>query len=136
MIVVDTNVLMYAAGRSHPCKKPSLRFLEQVASGEVEAAIDAETLQEILHRYRALGRWKEGRELYDMARRLLSTVLPVTAAVMDESRRLLDLEAGMSARDAVHAAVCLVFEAEALCSWDRDFDRIAGVRRMEPGATA
>lgn len=50
MILVDTNILMYAAGASHPCKAPSLRLLERVARGDVEAAIHAETLQEILHR--------------------------------------------------------------------------------------
>jgi predicted nucleic acid-binding protein len=50
---------MYAAGADHPNKEPSVRFLERVARGEVEAALDAESLQEILHRYRALGRWGE-----------------------------------------------------------------------------
>jgi hypothetical protein len=30
-------------------------LLERVADGELEATVDAEVLQEILHRYRAIG---------------------------------------------------------------------------------
>ena len=45
---------MYASGAEHPNKLLSLRFLKRVADGELEATIDAELLQEIIHRYRAL----------------------------------------------------------------------------------
>lgn len=54
MILVDTNVLMYAAGADSRHKEASARFLERVGSGEVDAVIDAEVLQEVLHRYRVL----------------------------------------------------------------------------------
>jgi predicted nucleic acid-binding protein len=63
--LVDSNIFMYAAGREHPHKKPATTFLEKVAEGSVEAMIDAEILQEILHRYRALGHWEDGRQVYD-----------------------------------------------------------------------
>jgi predicted nucleic acid-binding protein len=53
VILIDANIFMYAAGAEHPHKEPSRMFLEQVARGEVDAALDAEVLQEILHRYRA-----------------------------------------------------------------------------------
>ena len=35
-------------------------------------------------------------------------------------------------RDALHAAVCRVVGAEAICSYDPDLDIIAGLRRIEP----
>ena len=35
-----------------------------MADGSVEATIEAEVLQEILHRYRALGRWAEGKVVF------------------------------------------------------------------------
>lgn len=133
MILVDANVFMYAAGGEHPYKQPSVAFLERVASGEVEAAVDAEVLQEILHRYRALGRWRDGRRLYDLVRRLVPLVLPITAEVTDRARELLDVDAELTARDALHAAAVQVYEARALASFDRDFDRLAGVERREPG---
>jgi predicted nucleic acid-binding protein len=130
--LVDSNVFMYAAGREHPLKKRAAAFLERVALGSVDAAIDAEVLQEILHRYRALGRWVEGRLVYDTARVVFPEVLPVTAEVTDRARRLLDGISGLMARDAVHAAIVQVYGLDSIASFDRDFDQIKGLRRIEP----
>ena len=132
MILVDTNVLLYAAGADHPHKAPSAAFLERIARREVDAAVDAEVLQEILHRYRAIQRWEDGRRLYDLSRRAIPTVLPITGEVTDEARRLMDRHPATMARDALHAAVCLHYELEGICSYDRDFDAYRGVRRREP----
>ncbi|MBV8199309.1 MAG: type II toxin-antitoxin system VapC family toxin [Acidobacteria bacterium] len=132
MILVDANVFMYAAGVPHPYKTPSARFLVRVARGEVEASVDAEVLQEILHRYRAMGRWEDGRRVYESARRIVPVTFPVTIELVDAARELLDLNAGLTVRDAIHAAVVVHSGAEAICSYDRDFDRVAGLRRVEP----
>ena len=134
MILVDANVIMYAAGAEHAHKRPSVALLERVARGEVEATIDAEVLQEILHRYRSIGRWEDGRRVYDLARKLFRNVVPVTADVLDRARRLLDTDRRIMARDALHAAVVMAEGLEAVCSWDRDFDRIKGIVRREPDA--
>ncbi|MEX0879601.1 MAG: type II toxin-antitoxin system VapC family toxin [Thermoanaerobaculia bacterium] len=132
MILIDSNILMYAAGGSHPHKADSLALLDRVAKGEVEAAVDAEVLQEILHRYRALGRWDDGRRVYDLARRIIPVVLPLTAEVLDLARALLDRQPKLMARDALHAAACENAGIESICSYDRDFDRIPGLKRVEP----
>ena len=134
MILVDTNVIMYAAGAEHPHKRPSIALLERVARGDLEATIDAEALQEILHRYRAIGRWEDGRRVYDLARQLFRNVVPVTAEVLDRARRILDTDRRIMARDALHAAVVLTERLDAVCSYDRDFDRIKGIVRQEPDA--
>ena len=133
MILIDTNIIMYAAGAAHPHKRPSVQLLEQVARGDLEAIIDAETLQEILHRYRSIKRWTDGRKVYDLARQIFPEVIPVTSEVLDHARQLLDANAGLMARDALHAAVVIGEGLEAICTYDRDFDGIPGVRRMEPG---
>lgn len=132
MILLDANLFMYAAGADHPCKAPSGRFLRRVAEGEVEGAVDAEVLQEILHRYRALRRWESGRQVFDLARTAVPLVLPITAAVVDEARRILDRHPELMARDALHAAVARRDTGGAICSFDRDFDGIDGIRRTEP----
>ena len=134
MILVDANIMMYAAGMPHKFKQPSARFLERVAEGEYDAAIDAEALQEILHRYRAIRRWDEGRRVFDLTRQIFSTVIPITAEVLDDARRLLDDHAHLMARDALHAAVVIGERLHAIYSYDRDFDGIPGVRRLEPEA--
>ena len=85
MILVDANILMYASGADHPHKAPSMKFLERIARGELEACIDAEALQEVLHRYRAIGRWDEGRAIYDLSRQIFLVVLPVTVEALDRA---------------------------------------------------
>ncbi len=134
MILVDSNVLMYAAGAEHPHKAPSVAFLRRVAEDKLDAAIDAEVLQEILHRYRSLGRWSEGGRVYDLARQIFPVVIPITSEILDRARGLMDDYAGLSARDTLHSAVALESGSAALCSYDRDFDAVLGVKRIEPGA--
>ena len=79
MILVDTNIFMYAAGSSHEFKKPSIRHLHDVAQLEHSCCVNAEIFQEILHRYRAINRWQEGREVFHVAKRIVPTVEPITA---------------------------------------------------------
>ena len=134
MILVDTNVLMYAAGVPGEFKERSASYVQRVAAGGIDAVLDAEVLQEVLHRYRALDRWGDGRRLFDLARTLFPVVLPITAGVVDRARVLLDAYPHLMARDALHAAVVLLNELDGICSFDRDFDSVAGVTRIEPGA--
>jgi len=51
VILLDSNVFMYAAGRASPQRLPCQSFLERVVAGEGPACcVDAEALQEILQR--------------------------------------------------------------------------------------
>lgn len=132
MLLIDSNIFMYAAGADHPHKSPSVAFLRRLARGELEAAVDAGVLQELLHRYRAIGRWAEGRQVYDLARRIVAAVIPVTAEAADGARSLLDSYERLTARDALHAAVIDLHGLEGIVSYDRDFDVVEGLRRCEP----
>ena len=96
----------------------------------MEAVIDAEALQEILHCHRALRRGPEGEEVFELARAIFPDVLAITADVMDEACRILSLDQSLTARDAVHAAVVTVYALEGICSFDKDFDRIPGCPRV------
>jgi uncharacterized protein len=132
VILLDVTMLLYAAGAEHPHEAPRLALLERVATGSIDAGADVEVLQELLHQYRAIGRWLDGKRVFDLASTIIPTWSPVGVEVLDRARGLLDADATLSARDALHAAVHLEVQAEALCSFDRDFDRIAGVRRVQP----
>ena len=132
MILIDANIFMYAAGAEHPFKAPSVGLLRRVALGEVQAAVDAAVLQEILQRYRAIQRWREGREVYALARRIVPLVVAVTDELSDRARDLLDGDPGLSARDALHAAVVIDRDMAGICSYERALDRFSGLRRLEP----
>jgi predicted nucleic acid-binding protein len=134
VILLDANIFMYAAGREHPYKTPSADLIDRIAEGKLDVAIDAEVLQEILHRYRAIDRWEDGKEVYELARALVPIVISITADVLDKAKELLDDHPHLTARDALHAAVYFESGAEVLCSYDGDFDTIAGLKRLEPQA--
>lgn len=132
MIFIDSNIFMYAAGSDHPNKAPSARLVKAIAAGKIAAVVSTEVLQEILHRYRAIRRWEAGRHVYDEVRKLLDVVLPVTVDHLDQARALLDIYDGLSARDALHAAVCFHTEIDTICSYDSDFDTVANLTRHTP----
>ena len=132
MTLVDANVLMYAVGKAHAHKARSGAFLEGVAEGRIEAVLDAETLQEILHRYRAVGREADAYQVYRLARKLFPEVLPITGHVMDRAAELIQKSPHVASRDAVHAAVVFEHRLTSITSFDKDFDRIPGLRRVEP----
>jgi len=130
--LIDSNVFMYAAGSAHPRKAPCNLLLQRIAASAVEAAVDTEVLQELLHRYRAIRRWKQGRLVYDLVRKLVPSVLPITVDVTDAARNLMDEYSRLMARDALHAAVVIHYGLDGIVSLDRDFDVVRGLRRLEP----
>lgn len=132
MILIDANVFMYAAGAESSNKAPSLRLLERAADGDLEAATDAEVLQEILHRYSAMKAFDRGLELYQLVRKVIPNVLPITASTMDAASVLMQRYPKLTARDAVHAAVCLELPDTALCTYDTDFHGIRGLKVLRP----
>jgi predicted nucleic acid-binding protein len=123
---------MYAGGASHPNKGPSIALLESIAKGGIDGVIDAEVLQEILHRYRSIGRWKDGSKVYDLTRKIIPLVFPITVEILDRARALLGKYPKLMARDALHAAVCIGNDVETICSYDRDLDDVEEVKRAEP----
>jgi predicted nucleic acid-binding protein len=132
VILLDTNILMYAGGGLHTCKAPSLRLLRRVAAGEVAAAVNAEVLQEILHRFQGSPRWADGVRMYELTRQVVSVVIPVTETVLDGAVRLMQRHPALSARDAVHASTALAVGVRGICSYDTDLDQVVGLRRFVP----
>lgn len=130
--LLDAAVFMYAAGADHPLKKPCQEILDRVAGGSIEATTSAEVIQELLHRYRAIGRHEGGIAL---ARRILSAFQPVLPITDGVARRLPDLAeryANVSARDIVHVATCVEHGISQIITPDRGFDVIREIRRLDP----
>jgi len=130
-VFVDSNIPMYVAGRAHPHQAPARRFLEKVRAGTVDACTSTEVLQEILYRYAALQRIDLACSVYELFVTLCAEVLPVTLADTDRARDLLGEVEGISARDAVHAAVMLNHGIGRIATFDRGFDRVPDVERIE-----
>ena len=130
MVFVDSNVPMYVAGRDHPLREPAFRFLQRARAGDIEICTSTEVLQEILYRYAGLKRLDLAASVYDLFVQLCPTVLPISLADTDRAKSLLTTVAGLSARDAIHAAVMLNHEIAEIATFDDDFDRVRGVTRV------
>lgn len=132
-VFIDANVPIYAAGGDHPLKEPCARILRSVAEDPRPFVTDSEVLQELLHRYLALGRWELGREvLRAFAEAMHGRVDSVHAEDVLTASELADLHPGASSRDLVHAAVMQRMGTGSIISADSDFDRIEGVERLDP----
>jgi predicted nucleic acid-binding protein len=132
VIFVDTNVLMYAAGTDHPMRDPSRRILDSVSARSIDGVTSAEVVQEIVHRYAAIGRAEGGLALAERAMDLFAPVLPITHALM---RRVPDLARRyptLAARDVIHVATCIHEGITDILSTDRGFDSVREVRRIAP----
>jgi predicted nucleic acid-binding protein len=122
---------MYVAGREHANRQPAFRFLERVRRSQIDACTSTEVLQEILYRYSSLGRLDLAREVYDLFVEICPVVLNITLAETDLARDLVCGTSGISARDAVHAAVMLNHDLEWIATFDGGFDRVPGIKRYK-----
>ncbi len=124
---------MYVAGSEHPNRAPASRFLEHATGGGFDLCTSTEVLQEILYRYASLKRLDLAEQVYDFFVALIPEIFDVTLADTDLARGVLVSSGGNSVRDAVHAAVMMNRSVESIATFDRGFDRIGSVRRLELG---
>ena len=130
MILIDSNVPMYLVGAAHPHKSDAQRLLERLALDNRRLVSDAQVLQEILHRYVAIGRRDAVQPAFEALLSVVDDVLPVTSETLQRARDLVLGSAQLSARDAVHVAVMQQYDVEEILSFDRGFDGVPGVRRL------
>jgi len=123
---------MYAAGAEHPLKKPCVTILESIAKDELTAVTSAEVLQEILHRYTALGKRAKAVEVAQLFLRIVPNVLPVAKDDLLSTLELLTRHAALQARDALHVAVMQRHGLQQIISADHHFDGMPGITRLDP----
>lgn len=130
-VFIDSSIPMYVAGKKHPNREASRRFLAQVQDGKIQGCTSTEVLQEILYRYSALRRLDLAGDVYNLFVEICPEVFDVTLADTDSARDLLLSGAAVSTRDAVHAAIMRNHSVQWIATFDGGFDEIPGVRRWE-----
>lgn len=131
MRLIDTNVIIYAAGKAHPLREGAREVLDQVGEGTLQANIDTEVLQEILHVYYARRERTKGFDTIDDLLLLFPNPFPIGREEIETARDLMRAHSFLSARDAVHAAVVQVNDLEGMITADKIFDRIKGLKRFD-----
>lgn len=129
-ILIDANVPMYLIGEPHPHKRDAQQLIEDLIARQAHLVTDAEVLQEILHRYYAIHRIDAMQPAFDLMLSVVDEVLPIERSTVQLAKKFLQGKKPGSARDAIHAAVMEQHQIDWIFSFDRDFDRIPGIRRI------
>lgn len=130
MIFVDSNIPMYLVGGPHPRKADAQRLLEQAVLSGDKLVTSAEVLQEILHRYTAIGRRDAIQPAWDAVVAVVDEVFAVDLADVSRARAIVLERQTLSSRDALHAAVMERRHVVRIMSFDAGFDRLPGVVRV------
>lgn len=135
--LLDANIFLRHLMQDHSTHSPAARALfERIAAGEERCWTTPVVLAEVV--------WVLSGAVYSLGRAAIRDALSGLLAMPDiaiEDRGAvlsgLDLYADSSIDfiDAYHAALLLEQDSPELYSFDRDFDRIPGLRRLEPQAT-
>ena len=91
---------------------------------------DAEVLQEILHRYTAIGRREAIGPAFQLVLDLVDEVLAIERADVLRASEIAQNRALLSARDSVHIAVMERHGIRSILSFDADFDCWPGLKRI------
>lgn len=130
MILVDSNVPMYLVGAAHPHKLDAQGLLERALSEGTRLVTDVEVLQEICHRYAAIGRREAIQPAFDAVLGVVDEVLPIEREDAETAKDIVLRYATLSARDAVHVAVMARHGIDQIMTFDRGFDAYPGIERL------
>jgi predicted nucleic acid-binding protein len=133
LIVVDSNVLVYAVGRRHPLQEHCRLLVVAVRDGVVAATSTAYVIQEFVHVY---ARSRPRPDAARLGRRYATLFAPLLSTREDELRtafNLFERYPGLDAADALLAATALANDAEALVSADVGFASVPRLRHVLPG---
>ncbi len=121
---------MYLVGAPHPRKAEAQILVERLAAAGERLVTNAEVLQEILHRYTAIDRRSAIEPTMKLILDLVDEVFPIEKADVLRASEITQNHASLTARDSVHIAVMERRGVRSILSFDADFDRWPGLRRI------
>lgn len=120
MIFVDSNVFIYAVGRSHPLREEAQSFfVESKRQGSV-LTTSAEVLQELLHVYLPVDRVETLDAALDLAEGTTHSIIPIDYECVLYARQLSEQYPSLTARDLLHLAVCYLHKIRKMKTFDRN----------------
>lgn len=121
---------MYLVGSPHPNKVAAEHLIAALIARQQKLVSDTEVLQEILHRYSAIGRLDAIQPAFDALLSLVDEVFPVDLDAVQSARTIVLGKYGLSTRDAIHVAVMKQHGVQQILTFDHGFDRYPAVRRI------
>ncbi len=121
---------MYLIGAPHPHKSEAQLLLERLIVSGQRLVTDAEVLQEIVHRYAAVGKREAIQPAFQLLLDVVDEVFAIEKADVLRAGEIVQNRALLSARDSVHVAVMERHGIRSILSFDGDFDRWPGLKRI------
>jgi uncharacterized protein len=136
LIVLDSNVLVYAAGGEHPLRDPCRLIFEAVVEGVAEATTTVAMIDEFVSVH---GRRRDRPTAARRAEEFLAILSPLLTSEEVDVRpalRLFERIDAIDASDAFLAVAAIRNEAEALVSADHGFANVPRLRYVDPSSDA
>ena len=133
-LFIDSNVFLRHLLNDHPVMSPaSRRLLKSVESGDVPAWTTPTVVSEVVWVLGGGTYYKQQAEIG----RVVSELLRVNGLAVEHRAELtracgLFAELNIDFADAYHASLLESRGERRLYSYDRDFDRVTGLMRIEP----
>ena len=121
---------MYLVGAAHPHKADAKQLLESAIAAAERLVTSAEVLQEILHRYVAIGKREAIQPAFEALLGVVDEVMSIELADVERAREFVQGLSDLSARDALHAAVMTRNSIERIMTFDKAFDAVPGISRF------
>lgn len=132
-LFIDTNVFIRHLTQDHTEFSPmATAFFARIERGEIKAQTSETCIFEAVFTLE-----KRYRAAKPAIREGLLSLIELPGIVLPGKQRLrrafeLYAERNMSFGDACHVAVMEQYDMTEIASFDRDFDRVPGITRMEP----
>lgn len=130
MIFIDSNIPMYLVGAPHPHKTDAQRLLDRAVADREVLVSDAEVLQEILHRYTAIGRSEAIQPAFDALLDVVDQLFGIDLQTVERAKTIILGRKHLSARDAIHVAVMELNGIDRIMSFDAGFDGYPRIHRL------
>ena len=131
MIFVDTNVFMYAVGKSHPLKSRARHFFDDSLLNSRPLCTSAEVLQELLHVYLPVRKYDMLEDALALIDQTNVQIWPLEEADVILARQLHSAHPTLAARDLCHLASCQRRGVQEIMT----FDEALGAAAPKPPRT-
>jgi uncharacterized protein len=121
---------MYLVGAPHVHKTEAQLLLERAIADRRRLVTDSEVMQEILHRYTAINRRDGIAPAIKATLDVVDDVFAMEKGDVLRAAEIVENRALFSARDAVHIAIMERHGVREIMSFDADFDRWPGLKRI------
>ena len=127
MIFVDTNVFMYAVGKSHPLRSRAREFFAESTLSSEPLCTSAEVLQELLHAYLPVGRSDVFEDAMALVDRAGVEVWPLEKEDVVLAGQLHSAHPALMARDLCHLASCRRRGVDQIMTFDQELVDASGL---------